>query len=82
MKRFILLVVCILLFLSAIPAFVQDSAEPNEKFFFMMGSGRGPSDSGWRGELAVGAKMVSSVYGLLELNMAGGIGAISGDVLY
>jgi hypothetical protein len=55
--------------------------DPTEKYFVMLGGGWGPATGG-RGEGSIGVRFTQNVYAVLDMNLAGGVGAIVGDVLY
>jgi|GEM_PF-3028596 len=63
-------------------ASVTPAAADSGEHYFVLGSvGWGPATGG-RGEGSVGVRVGSGIYSLTSMNLAGGVGAVTEDVLY
>ncbi|MEN6534270.1 MAG: hypothetical protein ABFD89_11450 [Bryobacteraceae bacterium] len=75
-------VITALLMLLALCAWGQTATpETSERYFVLATGGWGPATGG-RGEGSVGIRIGTGIYSLTSTNLAGGVGAVTEDVLY
>jgi hypothetical protein len=67
---------------TAAPAVTTSSTtDTGDRYFLMSTLGAGPA-TGWRGEGSVGVRLATDIYSLTSMNLAGGVGAVTEDVVY
>jgi hypothetical protein len=79
MKTAITALLILLVLVALAPA--QETTSVSEQYFILATGGWGPS-TGARGEGSVGVRIANNMYSLTSLNMAGGVGAVTEDMLY
>jgi multisubunit Na+/H+ antiporter MnhB subunit len=58
------------------------AASDNTERYFLMGTGGWGPATGGRGEGSAGVRIGTGIYSLTSMNLAGGVGAVTEDILY